>query len=125
MRRFSIRSLMAFVFLSAVGLAALRNAGELWAGMLLLADLTAVGVALMGVVILQRKEQYWCAGFAFFGGGYLALAIVPWLCDAFKPQLGTTYILGLIYGQMHPTLPPTVATWFYVRRERGEAPEAG
>jgi hypothetical protein len=31
MRRFSIRSLMAFVFLSSVGLAALRNAGELWA----------------------------------------------------------------------------------------------
>jgi hypothetical protein len=84
MRRFSIRSLMAFVFLCAVGLAAFRNTGELWAGMLLLAALTAVGVALMGVVILRGKEQYWFAGFAFFGGRYLALAIVPWLSDAFQ-----------------------------------------
>jgi threonine/homoserine/homoserine lactone efflux protein len=74
---------MAFVFLSAAGLAAFRNAGELWAGMLL-AALTAVWVALMGVVILRGKEQFWCTGFAFFGGGYLALAIVPWLSDAFQ-----------------------------------------
>jgi hypothetical protein len=31
MRRFSVRSLMAFVLVSAMGLAALRNANELWA----------------------------------------------------------------------------------------------
>ena len=35
MRRISIRTLMAFVLVSAVGLAALRNANELWAGMML------------------------------------------------------------------------------------------
>src|SRR4051794_25702782 len=32
MRRFSIRTLMAFVLVSAVGLAAIRNANERWAG---------------------------------------------------------------------------------------------
>jgi hypothetical protein len=103
MRRFSIRRLMAFVFLSSVGLAALRNAGELWAGMMLLAALTAVGVALMGAVILRGKERYWWAGFAFFGGGYLALAIGPWLSDTMQPRLGTTHLLGQLHGRMHPS----------------------
>ncbi len=35
MRRFSILSLMAFVLVSAIGLAALRNANEHWAGAML------------------------------------------------------------------------------------------
>ena len=34
-RRLSIRTLMAVILASAVGLAALRNANEVWAGMML------------------------------------------------------------------------------------------
>jgi hypothetical protein len=103
MRRVSIRGLMAFVLVSAVGLAAFRNAGELWAGMLLLAALAAVGAAVMGAVILRGSERCWCAGFAFFGGGYLALAFGPWLSDTFQSKLGTTHLLGQIYEQLHPS----------------------
>ena len=39
MRRFSIRSLMAFVLVSAVGLAALRSKNDIWMGILLLISL--------------------------------------------------------------------------------------
>ncbi len=48
MRHVSIRTLMAFIVVSAVGLAALRNADESWAGMMLLPTLAMVGVAVLG-----------------------------------------------------------------------------
>ena len=51
MRSFSIRSLTAFIVLAAIGLAALRDANDLWAGMLLLLALATVAVAMMGAVI--------------------------------------------------------------------------
>ena len=44
MGRFSIRTLMASLVVSAVGLAALRNANDLWAGMMFLTALAVVGV---------------------------------------------------------------------------------
>ena len=100
MRRFSIRTLMAFVLVSAIGLAALRNASDLWAGMMLLLALAAVGIAVMGSVILRGCERCWCAGFAFFGGGYLALAVGPWLSPWFRTQLGTTQLLDYVQSQV-------------------------
>jgi hypothetical protein len=45
--RVSISTLMSFVLISAVGLAALRNASEVWAGMMLLAAMAAVGAAVL------------------------------------------------------------------------------
>ncbi len=41
--RISIRTLMGFVLSSAVGLAVLKNAGELAVGMILMVALAAVG----------------------------------------------------------------------------------
>src|ERR1035441_7935872 len=95
MRRISIRSLMALVLVSAVGLAALRNAGDLWAGMLLLGTLAAVGVAVMGAIILRGRERYWWLGFALFSGGYLALALGP-----LQRQLSTTHLLAYIHAKV-------------------------
>src|SRR6516165_6342441 len=106
MRRFSIRSLTAFIFVAAIGLAALRNANDLWAGMLLLLALAAVAIAMMGAVILRGGERYGWAGFAFFGGVYLAVAVGPWLSDTFQPQLGTTQVLRHAHDRImaSPTL---------------------
>jgi hypothetical protein len=104
MRRFSVRSLMALVFVCAIGLAAFRGAGDLWGGILLLVALAAIGFAVMGAVILRGLEKYWWAGFAFFGGGYLTLAFGPWLSDTFQPQLGTTHLLEQVRGRMHPSV---------------------
>ena len=99
-RRFSIRALMALVLVSAVGLAALRNANDLWAGMMLMVALAAVGISVMGAVILRGQERYWWAGFAFFGGGYLALALGPGLSDTLQPQLGTTLVLRGVHSRI-------------------------
>ena len=105
MHRFSIRTLMAFVLVSAVGLAALKNASDLWAGMMLLVALGSVGIALLGAFILRGKERYWCAGFAFFAGGYVALAFAPWLSETFEVKMGTTYLLGELYSRVSPEMP--------------------
>ena len=84
---------MVFIVVSAISLAALRGADETWAGMLLLAALAAVGAAVLGAAILRGRERAWCAGFACFGGGYLAITFGPWLSDSFEPRLGTTHLL--------------------------------
>lgn len=94
MRRFSIRSLIAFVVVSAVGLAALRNADEPWAGMMLLLVLAAVGVAVLGAVLMNGRERAWWLGFAVFGGGYLVAALCP-----VRSELATTYLLGYVQGR--------------------------
>jgi hypothetical protein len=118
MRRLSISSLMAFVLISAVGLAALRNAGELWAGMMLLVAVAAVGVALMATVILRGKERYWWAGFAFFGGGYLALTVGPWPSNTIRPQLGTTHILKEAHSRITRGAPQNAPDLPGLRAER-------
>jgi hypothetical protein len=100
MRRFSIRSLMAFVLISAVGLAALRSANELWAATMLSAALAAVGVAVLGASLMRGRERAWWLGFAVFGGGYLALSVGPWVGDAFRYQLVTTHWLGELRNRM-------------------------
>jgi len=106
-RRFSIASLMAFVLIFGVGLAALRNASELWAGMMLLVALGVVGAAVLGAIILRGRERAWWSGFALFAGGYMALAVGPWLSDRFQPQLGTTHLLQYVHGRLIPDPAPT------------------
>ena len=50
MRGVSIRTLMAFVLLSAIICAVLRNANEFWAGAMLLVALDMVGIAIFGAI---------------------------------------------------------------------------
>ena len=73
MHRLSIRTLMAVIVVSGVGLAALKNANELWAGIMLLAILIIVGMAILGAILLRGRDRAWWLGFALFTGGYLAL----------------------------------------------------
>ena len=68
MGRISIRASMAVVVFAAVGLAALRNASELWAGAMVLVALTAVGGAVLGAINLRGIERAWWQGFALFSG---------------------------------------------------------
>ena len=107
MRRFSVRTLMALIVVCAVGLAALRSANEVWAGIMPLVALATVGTAAMGAFILRGWERHWWAGFAFFGGTYLTLAVAPWLSDTVQPQLGTSQLLRHAHERMYPSaLPP-------------------
>jgi hypothetical protein len=79
MRRFrvSIAGLMALVLFVAVGVAALREASEVWSGVLF--ALTVAAMAFAGLRAAYRHEgqrAFW-AGFAVFGSLYLVLAFAP------------------------------------------------
>jgi hypothetical protein len=110
MRRFSIRSLMAFVLVSAVGLAALRNANELWAGLMLTVAFGAAATAVMGALTLRGVERYRWAGFAVFSGGYLAMTLGPGLNAPFKSHFGTTALLNYVQSQVAVASPSQPAT---------------
>jgi hypothetical protein len=77
MLRFSVRTLMALVLGTAIGFAALRNANEFWGGLMVLAAVGSFGAAVLGAIILRGQERFSCAGFAFFGIGYLLIALDP------------------------------------------------
>jgi hypothetical protein len=102
MRRFSIRSLIAFVVISAVGLAALKSASDLWAETVLLADLVAIGVAVLGAAFSRGREQAWWTGFALFSFGYLAFLMGLWSAFRFPSQAVTNPALKYAYEHIHP-----------------------
>ena len=93
--RFSIAGLMGAVLVAAIGLAALRNASETWAGVMLLLTCGVLALAVVGVVCRAGSERAWWLGFALFGWGYLALAFWSWH-DASAPELPTLAWLEML-----------------------------
>ncbi len=63
----------------------------------------AVGVAVVGAILMTGRERAWWVGFAVFAGGYLHLSAGPWVEDAFRQQLVTTHWIGEIRNRMFPT----------------------
>jgi hypothetical protein len=93
MQRLSIRTLMAIVFLVAVGLLALRNANDLWA---VLALLTALAASCASVKrAFRAEERPWYTGYAILSGAYLLLAFMPTLTS----RLPTTHLLNYVYAK--------------------------
>ena len=72
--RFPIAGLMSAVVVVPLGLAALRNASETWAGATFLSTCAVLCLAIVGVVCRGESERAWWLGFALFGWGYLILA---------------------------------------------------
>jgi hypothetical protein len=93
--RFPIAGLMGAVVVVALGLAALRNSSETWAGVTFVMTCGILCLAIVGVVCRDGAERAWWLGFALFGWGYLMLAMwysveLPTmaLLDAIAPFLG-------------------------------------
>ena len=88
MHRSSIRTLMIFVLVAGVGLAALRNASDLWAGIMLLVALASVSGMLLAFGALALPS-----------GALLPLeALDPWwyvlaLLAVASPLLAALYAL--------------------------------
>jgi hypothetical protein len=129
---------MAVIVVAVIGMAALRNAGEIWAGMIVLTALTAVGIALIGAVISRDTDRVWWGGFAFFAATYLIVAFSPWVSHSWPSFLWTTQLLiGLhktststhvqfqrvgqsLFALLAGLLGGSAAVWFHGRRERQE-----
>jgi hypothetical protein len=100
--RFTIAGLMGLVVVVAVGVAALRFASELWAGLLLMPTLGVLGAAVHAFHERAGSRRSWWRGFALFGWGYLVLAMGPWSSEAIAPHLPTTMGLDALYARLHP-----------------------
>jgi hypothetical protein len=100
--RFTIAGLMGLVVVVAVGVAALRFASELWAGVLLMLTLGVLGAAVLTFHERAGAKRAWWRGFARFGWGYVALAMGPWASEAIAPHLPTSMGLDALYARMNP-----------------------
>jgi hypothetical protein len=96
--RMSLAGLMLLVGYLAVGLAALRHTSAAWAGVMLLATLGMLGVAILGAITRHGRLRAWWLGFALFGSVYLALGYAPWT----RPRLPTTTLLAHVYARFAP-----------------------
>jgi hypothetical protein len=61
----------------AVGVAALRFASELWAGVLLMPTLGVLGASVLAFHERTGSERAWWRGFVPFGWGHVALTMGP------------------------------------------------
>jgi hypothetical protein len=93
--RFPIAGLMLAVLDVAIGLAALRNASEVWAGVMFLFTCPLLCLAIVGAICRDGRRRAWRLGFALFGWGYLLLSLwskvnLPTmaLLDVVAPRLG-------------------------------------
>jgi len=109
MRRFSIRSLMAFVLAVALAITALRNANDVWAGGMLLATPLLLGVALIGGICGAERSRVRRLGFAILGGAYFALVFLG-SPDRYVDRLPTSQLLDYIHRQVAPTVAGTFTT---------------
>src|ERR1700677_3959962 len=57
--RFPISGLMGAVLVAALGLAALRNASETWAGIIFLLTCAVLGLAIVGIICRGDGERAW------------------------------------------------------------------
>src|SRR5262245_46171736 len=96
--RISLAGLMALVLFVAVGIAALRNSSEMWAGVMLLATLGMLASSILGIVYRTDGRRAWWLGFALFGWGYFALAYLPGV----RPKLPTTGLLAYTHTKLIP-----------------------
>ena len=125
MNRFTIGGLMAFIVVYAVGLTALRNANDVWAGIMLMIAFAAVGVAVLGAICLRGKPRFWWIGFAVFESGYLMLAFGPWCETEIQPKLATTVLLRYVHDQAvgyAPSVPYKGVTFMVNGKKSGSNP---
>ena len=95
--RVSIAGLMWAVFLSAVGLAALKSGTDAWSGSIFLLTCGTLAVGVVGVACNARARRWW-VGFTVFGLGYLFLAFGFRLGRLELPPLATDQLIWWLGG---------------------------
>src|SRR5262245_7974491 len=75
--RLSITGLLGIIVVAAVGLALLRVADAVWAGVAHSVAMIATLVAVLGAMFAVGERRAACGGFAVFCGAYLILVFSP------------------------------------------------
>ena len=87
MRRFSIRSVMAFILVAGISLAAIRIGSAPWSGAMLSITFFTMVCSLLGVALTRGLRRIYWSGFAALGWSYLLLMYAPWLNGKVGPFL--------------------------------------
>jgi hypothetical protein len=102
----TIATVLLFILISALGMAALRHPSSLLANAVFSVALLVISVALIGSAIRRGPARaYWC-GFSILGGGYLVLSSGPWLDREYSGYLVTTAIMNIAEPAMIAPEPP-------------------
>jgi hypothetical protein len=101
-RRLSIIWLASVVVISGVGIAALRFATEVWAGVVFTLALFVLGIAVLGVIYRYGARRAFWSGFALFGWGYMVVCFAPWFRDEVRPYLFTTKLQEAAVAMINP-----------------------
>jgi hypothetical protein len=103
MRSFTILSLMGYVVILAVGLAALRNANAYWAGAVLAVTLILFLTAVLGAIYSSGQARAGWLGFSIFGFAYLSATCSSLLPGRISAQLPTSELIYYVHEQVKPT----------------------
>jgi hypothetical protein len=90
--RFTIAGLLGVITVLGIGLAALREASDLWDSGLFTLTLGVLLVSILLAVHRREDRRAFWVGFALFGWGYMGLSLVP----SAEPRLVTTTALAYL-----------------------------
>jgi hypothetical protein len=105
-RPVSIAGLMWAVFLSAVGLAALKSGSDAWSGSIFLLTCGTLALGIVGIACDVPAARRWWVGFTGFGLGYLFLAFGFRLERLELPPLATDQLIWWLGGVFKPEIYP-------------------
>jgi hypothetical protein len=94
--RFTIAGLLGVITVLGIGLAALREASDLWDSGLFTLTLGVLLVAVLLAVHRREDRRAFWFGFTLCGWGYMALSLVP----SIEPRLLTTKALAYLDAQV-------------------------
>jgi hypothetical protein len=101
MRRVTILGLMLFILAVAIAVAALRNADDYWAGVLMLGTASLIGITALGAFYHSGHRRASRLGFTIFAGVYFTLAFLG-LSEQNLSRLPTSWLLLYIHQRVSP-----------------------
>ena len=105
MRRVSIRSVMAFIVVAGIAMAALRVGSPAWAGAMSSILFFTMVCSLLGVALRRGLRRVYWMGFAALGWSYLLLTYAPWLDEKMGSYLLGPELFTDLAAILHPEPP--------------------
>lgn len=111
--RFRVRTLMNAVIALAIGLAALRNASQLWVNIAFNLTVVALIYSTYRARCSRGVQGAWWTGFATFGWVHLTLGLIgTGLGQMYgvQPTLATSYVAAVVVDSIEPDNSVTMLT---------------
>ena len=108
--RFKIRSIIGFIVICGVALAALKESTDLWEKGVFSVTLLILLVAALFAIHRRGASRAFWLGFALFGSVYLGLSLIPAVEARLVSSQGLAYLHSRLPGQALETYAFTVST---------------